>query len=164
MRTIMKLALSFLATMAMAVSLTGCGNSKPPAASIEAPPLQTAEEWLTGGWNGTVEIDEQAINRTQAITDEHVNGIKAAKMQFYFQPKNQVAISVSVPTPKGPVARNAMANWKVTAASEKNIKLRIKHKNQPIEEVVIDVIDDNTFTMPASEHFGRVRFVRIPKG
>ncbi len=155
-----------LAVVALTASLSGCGNSKPPAASITVAPKATPEmhaagQWLLGNWDGSVEIDQNSINRTKAITDAHVDGIRAARMQFSFQSGNQVAMSVSVPTPKGPAARNAMAVWTVTQVQGRQVTLQIKQERQPVEEVVISRADVNTFTMPASEHFGQVRFVRI---
>lgn len=144
--------------------LSGCG--KPPAAAIvsapeETPQMKAAREWLQGGWDGRVHIDRAAVQRTEAVTDAHVSGIEAARMQFQFQSENRVAISASIPTAKGPAARNAMGVWTVMKVEGDRVGLQIEHEDQPTERVIITRIDQDHFTMPAPQNLGIVRFKRL---
>lgn len=149
---------------ALVAIVMGCNSSTPPAASISAPKqtpqMKAAAKWLLGSWNGQVIINRQAAQQSPGITEKHVASIEAATMQFHFQDNGKVAMSASVPTPQGPAARNALADWYVQAVDTNAVTLRTKQSDAPMEEVVITREGPDQFTMPAPESFGSVRFRR----
>lgn len=158
--------LAFAFLLFAILGATGCGQGGAPSASIPSAPVETeqmkaAKAWLIGGWDGKVVIDRDAVKRTEGVTDAHVAGIEAARMQFQFQREGKVAMSASVPTTAGPAARNAMAEWTILQVKGNAVTLRIEHDDQPNEQVVVQRLDENTFTMAAPQNLGVVRFSRL---
>lgn len=169
-------ALALLAACLISIALAGCGDSAGNTPTADASNASAGKanaltgHKLVGAWEGAIEIDEQKI--TQILQDqaeeidpaEAIAMLQSVAMSIDFHDDGTMLLSGTMNTPGGPDQTTGSGRWELVSENGQAITIRSIEDGQQGEEIELQFVDRDTFTMappPPTPPIGLMRFHRV---